>query len=253
MLLGPDQPFYGLRSQGLDGKRKPYETVEEMAAHYVREVRAFQPEGPYYLGGYSFGGKVAFEMARQLRTAGHVTALLAFLDTSSFPVAPGSSRMDIVRDRARAHLTALKTGGATQKATYLLGRFPALLSLARRVAAHAHERIFHPLKRAQRKVLEANHGAARLYVPGHYEGRATILRARDRWQDFPEETAERDSRLGWERLCGEGVDVYEVPGGHYTLMRDAACLRALAATLSECLNAAQTSRAVVPLSAASGS
>ncbi|MEP6769656.1 MAG: amino acid adenylation domain-containing protein, partial [Acidobacteriota bacterium] len=62
VLLGPDQPFYGLQSQGLDGARAPYESVEEMAAHYVREIREAQPEGPYYLGGYSFGGKVAFEM-----------------------------------------------------------------------------------------------------------------------------------------------------------------------------------------------
>ncbi len=79
MVLGPDQPFYGLQAQGLDGRRPPLETVEEMATHYIREIREVQPEGPYYLGGYSFGGRVAFEMARQLLAQGQRTALLAFI------------------------------------------------------------------------------------------------------------------------------------------------------------------------------
>ncbi len=92
LVLGLDQPFYGLQAQGLDGKRRPYESVEEMAAHYVLEIRELQPEGPYHLGGYSFGGKVAFEMARQLRAQGHRTAFLALFDTSNFPPPPFDRR-----------------------------------------------------------------------------------------------------------------------------------------------------------------
>ncbi|HEV2761391.1 MAG TPA: amino acid adenylation domain-containing protein, partial [Pyrinomonadaceae bacterium] len=83
--LGEDQPFYALQSKGLTGAGAAHESVEEMAAAYVEELRAVQPAGPYALGGWSMGGVVAFEMARQLERAGERVALLALLDAT--PVA----------------------------------------------------------------------------------------------------------------------------------------------------------------------
>ena len=68
--LGTDQPFYGLQSQGLDGKNHRTRNSKQMATHYIKEMRELQPEGPYFIGGRSLGGMVAFEMARQLREAG---------------------------------------------------------------------------------------------------------------------------------------------------------------------------------------
>jgi acyl carrier protein len=58
--LGPDQPFYGLQSQGMAGDEEPLTRVEEMAARYLEEIRKVQPEGPYTLGGWSLGALVAF-------------------------------------------------------------------------------------------------------------------------------------------------------------------------------------------------
>jgi thioesterase domain-containing protein len=81
--LGPDQPFYALQARGLDPRSEPFEDIEEMAAEYVRAIRTVQPQGPYRLGGWSFGGTVAFEMARQLRAAGDRVELLALLDSWS--------------------------------------------------------------------------------------------------------------------------------------------------------------------------
>ena len=84
-LLPPDQPSYGLQAVGLDGKNPRHTTVEEMAAHYVREIRSHQPEGPYYLTGFSMGSLIAFEIAQQLYQAGQRVALLALLDPSLMP------------------------------------------------------------------------------------------------------------------------------------------------------------------------
>src|SRR5262249_53897649 len=84
--LGLDQPLYALRRQGLEGVSPPHTRVEDMAAHYSQERAAFQPEGPYLLGGYSFGGLVAYEMARQLRANGQEVALLALIDTTFWNV-----------------------------------------------------------------------------------------------------------------------------------------------------------------------
>src|SRR5207237_314624 len=84
--LGSDQPVYGFKSRGLDG-REEFGTLEEMAEQYVKDLRGLQPSGPYYLGGYGFGGNVAYEMARQLDAQGEQVALLALLNC-----APPNSR-----------------------------------------------------------------------------------------------------------------------------------------------------------------
>jgi FkbH-like protein len=76
-----DQPIYGIKSSGQAG-REEFTRIEDMAACYVKELRAFQAHGPYRLGGYCFGGNVAYEMARQLRSAGEQVALLALLDSA---------------------------------------------------------------------------------------------------------------------------------------------------------------------------
>ena len=68
--LGSDQPVYGLQHQSQDGHRALYTSIEEMAAHYIKEMRTVQAKGPYFLGGLCIGGMVAFEMAQQLQKQG---------------------------------------------------------------------------------------------------------------------------------------------------------------------------------------
>ena len=79
-FLGSDQPVYGIEARGLYDDRPPDTSIEEMAAHYVAVTRVAWPRGPYALAGFSFGGVVAFEMARQLTASGARVALLALLD-----------------------------------------------------------------------------------------------------------------------------------------------------------------------------
>jgi len=78
--LDANQPLYGLRARGLDGQQSPHNCLEQMAADYLQEIFQVQPVGPYFLSGFSSGGRVAFEMARQLREQGHSVALLALFD-----------------------------------------------------------------------------------------------------------------------------------------------------------------------------
>jgi len=75
--LGPDQPFYAFEAEGLDGLKFHRTTVKEMAEHFVCAMKKIQPEGPYHIGGYCFGGLVAFEMAQQLRRDGDRAGLVA--------------------------------------------------------------------------------------------------------------------------------------------------------------------------------
>src|SRR5205823_6948711 len=78
--LPPDRPFYGLQARELYGSWEPFERVEDMAAFYLKEALKVQPRGPYFLGGYSFGAFVAFEMAQQLYQKVHAVAFLGMID-----------------------------------------------------------------------------------------------------------------------------------------------------------------------------
>ena len=98
--IGQDRPVYGLQARGLYGEQEPHETFEEMARDYLEEVRAIQPEGPYLLSGFSGGGLVAFEMARQLTAAGENIAMLTLLDTP-YPEDVSLSMLDRIAIRTQ--------------------------------------------------------------------------------------------------------------------------------------------------------
>ena len=78
--LGNNQPFYGIQAQGFNEGEKIFTNVEDMAEFYVQTLLEFQPDGPYQIGGWSFGGVVAFEMGQQLLQQGKEVSLLALLD-----------------------------------------------------------------------------------------------------------------------------------------------------------------------------
>ncbi|MBT3399427.1 MAG: amino acid adenylation domain-containing protein, partial [Rhodospirillaceae bacterium] len=79
--IGPNIPLYGLQARGLENDDPPHRSVSEMAACYLEAIQRFQPNGPYRLLGWSFGGMVAHEMARQLEAVGQTVELLALLDS----------------------------------------------------------------------------------------------------------------------------------------------------------------------------
>ncbi|WP_047546321.1 non-ribosomal peptide synthetase [Psychroserpens sp. Hel_I_66] len=83
--LDKEQPVYGLQSRGLNGLTEPHDSIHEMAADYIEEILASNPEGPYALAGFSYGGIVAYEMARQLKAKGKEVTILAQFDTYVFP------------------------------------------------------------------------------------------------------------------------------------------------------------------------
>ncbi|MFO0707268.1 MAG: amino acid adenylation domain-containing protein [Nitrospira sp.] len=75
-LMGRDQPFYGLQAIGLDGRQTPLTSIEDIATRYIAEIRSIRPEGPYVIMGTCTGGVIAFEIAQQLKAAGHRVVLM---------------------------------------------------------------------------------------------------------------------------------------------------------------------------------
>lgn len=238
--LGPDQPFYGLQAQGLDGKEEPHTTIREMAAHYIKEMRDVQPEGPYFIGGRSSGGTIAFEMACQLKAAGEEVALLALLDTypaGYFKLLPhgkaSRGRMQQMLERVRAHAANLGELGFAAKLTYLANKLkyaPAKIKhKAYRRAYKMYERIGRPLPTVLKNIEELNFMAAREYLPQVYSGRATLFSATDL-------TASFDVEDGWRQLVDE-LEVHKIPGNHLDMIKEPH-VQVLAEKLRLCLNTA---------------
>ena len=238
--LGSDQPFYGLQGHGLQAALGPSPSVEAIAAHYIAAVRTIAPTGPYLLGGFSLGGTIAFEMARQLEAAGDAIGCLVIFDSDL----PGGSRGS-VRPMS-------VVGGFLANLPYWL------------MDAFFHTRPIANLARARRNVvilrqwLESRIGgtcppprqllyfaelaklgldeklmwflfdAAQRYIPGTYAGRVTLFRARSQ----PLFRAHRE--LNWPRFATGGVDVRIVPGSHSRLLTSP-WVRAVAVNLDSCL------------------
>jgi amino acid adenylation domain-containing protein len=132
-LLPPDQPSYGIQAVGLDGKSPRHTTVEEMAAHYVKEIISFQPDGSFYLTGYSMGGLIAFEVAQQLHRFGRRVALLALLDTEPIGKTPwgffGLAMSTYIPRRCLFHFLHLWKLPRRGRLNYLRGRWTTLRCL----------------------------------------------------------------------------------------------------------------------------
>ena len=241
--LGLDQPVYGLQAVGLDGS-EPLTRIEDMAAHYIAEIRKFQPEGPYYLGGTSAGGLVAFEMAQQLVQQGAEVAVLALFDTwgPDYPrwipgMTPGRRKFSRFFDRVDLHVgNMLAAEGLSGKLEYLgtkTKRAARQFALITRAAVERAETRWRersePMARELKRIEATARRATERYVEKVYPGRLTLFRAsKQPMGAYP------DSELGWTRVAGGGVEVYEVPGYHGALVHEPR-IRILAEQLSRCL------------------
>jgi amino acid adenylation domain-containing protein len=213
--LGSDLPVYGLQAQGLDGKQPPHRRIEDMAVHYVRAIRQLQPEGPYLLGGLSFGGTVAFEMARQLHAAGQRVPLVVLMDTDNFPPPPPGDPPTVARSlgrffgRLRVHLAELTRLAPGARLPYFREKMTTAFTWLRQNLAKRFEAARHPLPEAIRIVNAANQEAADRYVAQPYDGRVILFRSSERNLTPPD-----DPSLGWAAVCRGGLEIIEVEGGH---------------------------------------
>ncbi|HTC92786.1 MAG TPA: thioesterase domain-containing protein, partial [Terriglobales bacterium] len=239
--VNDDQPFYGLQPLGLDGKQQPQSTAEEMAAHYVQELRSLQPEGPYYLGGICLGGVVAFEMAQQLKREGEEVAFLGLID-SHLPGTPKHLPDISVLDLGLTRLADWYWGeillrSPRENTAYIGIRMRNIAARAGRIMKKLGSLFYRPWRQdsfsqVQESVRQANAQVERKYVPQHYPGKAVLF-----WATRVPLRCYQDRRLGWSEFVEE-LEVHIVPGNHMSLV-DEPNIRVLAEKLSAALQKAQ--------------
>lgn len=209
-VLPADQPVYGLQSYGLDADSTPDRRVSRMVRRYLREIRTVSPDGPYFLAGWSFGGLVAYELARVLRRRGEQVAMVALLDadvTEQPPEHPADDTLMLIdavepwlEPGAADELRALGDDAARQE----------VIQVARRVNLLPREVELEELQRYI-DVLRANDEAAASWSPQPLDAPVYLLR--------PEHG--RIGERGLEtlgELVSDPVDVRDVPGDHFSIM-----------------------------------
>ena len=227
--LGAEQPFYGLRSLGLDEEVEPYTEIADIAAHHIQAIQSIQPNGPYLLGGHSFGGKVAFEMANQLHHQGQAVALLAIMDIQ-VPVADHEKEVIHWSDKQhfsgfasmfqRSFKEPIDTSLCSQSLSLdeqIECLLLALENSGRIINKTALKRLF--------RVYKANLQAMIQYVPQQvYPNPIHLFRAHELHpeDDFlPDEaTSQQDPRWGWDKVSSGSLSLHMVPGDHFTMMTD---------------------------------
>jgi thioesterase domain-containing protein len=196
-------------------------SFEALAADYIAEIRAVQPEGPYHLGGYSSGGLIAFEIARQLAAAGQAVALVALLDSYA-PSAPGqaATRSEAVRNLAASLPYWLRDLTQLERK-----QIWARVRRRRRAAQHGAAALtaadylgednLAALPPRHRAFIDAHWQALAAYQPQPYAGRVTLFRAQAQAL-----SRAADPHKGWSALAQGGVDLREFPGSHRTLLSE---------------------------------
>ncbi len=241
--LGTDQPIYAFKSRGLDGLPE-WPTIEEMAANYVADLRAHQPRGPYRLGGYCFGGVVAYEMARQLKALGEDVAVLALMNCSP----PNSSYERMGRWYSPVWLWKFTRNVGYWLAHFVFGwsmreraeYFRWKLRLLRKktagpadlavtdvdemvnVAAYSED---------QRKLWQTHVRALKNYRPQSYAGEIALFRTRGHPL-----LCSFDELSGWSELARGGITLRIMPGGHGSIL-DEPYVQKVAREFQRCLAA----------------
>ena len=232
-LLDADQPIYGLQAIGLNPDLAPDRSIEQMAARYVEAIRQVQPKGPYYLGGFCFGGVLAYEIARQFEQIGEHTALLAIIE--------GSAPRQFHRQASLFNPQRMRIAWFTT--TYWAGGYEAYGG--RRLGARIQSRLnndpapgsaYYNGRDDQNvefdnmadydanrpeihfKLREINREAVDAYIPQPINGRVTLIRARHLRLGHAL-FGEIDPERGWGSLARSGVSIRFVDGTHEGILK----------------------------------
>lgn len=212
--MGDSQPFFALQHRGVDGILQPHRRIEAMAEEFLHDIREIQPEGPYFLAGYSSGGLAAYQMARILVEAGESVAIVVLLDTYN----PLILRWPLL-DRFRAHLSNIRRVGSRYvwdrgKAS-LMRNVDHLRRYVRGQLGHKY-RFEYRIDAMETSMLEAE----RNYHPASLRADVLLIRAdyevpATRGIGYP-----RHESNGWRELVEGNLDIAQIRSEHLEIVEE---------------------------------
>jgi amino acid adenylation domain-containing protein len=229
-LAGLQRPMFGLQAAGLSGEQAPLADIPAMAALYIAALRQAQPQGPYTLGGWSSGGVIVFEMARQLEAAGQVVAQVITLDS------PAPMQHDAVSDAVLAlwfledlnigyvtgtvradEIAADELSAPSAAAQSRAQQLRTALALAgQRLPLHSTVDVEHLLPIFE--VFCAIIRATRSYTPSKITAPMLVIKASEnRVSEFIDHPDSQANDWGWSRWTSGAVSSHLVGGNHYSM------------------------------------
>jgi aspartate racemase len=217
--LGPSQPFYAFQSPLVADPDRRDLTIEEMAALYIKEMRAFFPQGPYLLGAASYGGFVLYEMARQLQEQGVTPAAVIMFDVR----VPDSDQNFGMGIKLAKFWRNIREGGVrylskkiSEKSEYYWSKFMEHAVFP--TGVNAYKMMRWPLSAPLRFywVSQGHWYALSRYTFKPFPGKITLARATDQGPEVLGRS--EDLTLGWGSLAQGGVEIIEVPTKHMFML-----------------------------------
>ena len=219
MGMSPDQPVYGLQAKGLNGVDEPLSSIEDIAAHYIDSILEQNPHGPYALAGYSFGGIIAYEMAKQFEALGKEVKMLAMFDTYAYR----SPHYDplLVKLIKRTRFFIKKVWHAFSFSNGFKNTISNKSTAVKRKLIRSYWKIKYGKNQNQpgffgysNKIDEMNEYAEKHYQLKPQNITLEVFRAENRtfyMDDF--------EYLGWLPYALKGVNIHKIPGEHNTIFR----------------------------------
>ncbi|WP_113925697.1 non-ribosomal peptide synthetase [Cognataquiflexum aquatile] len=228
-----DQPIYGFQPKGLDGIETPNKSLEEMASYYISLMIDQNPHGPYNISGYSFGGYVAYEMARQLRSMGKQVGKLILFDTSSLDSYEKLSTFDKIKLRSKIILNEInfvlhEPQGYFEKKSRSFQRKRDKLLV--KMKLKPDPKYLGDSKSVLNRIAKNNADILNKYRLGPYNGPLHLFRAKT--QGF---YVEEPKYYGWLPFV-EKVHVVHVSGHHDNIFKKPEILKEMAEKIQKVLD-----------------
>ena len=210
--LDRERPIYGLQAQGLDREKQPLDRIEDMASNFIRSIQTIQPHGPYFLVGYSFGGAIAFEIARQLTARGQKVAWLGLVDIRS----PTLKQVKLpFLQGLNVHVNRLQQLRLQQQIDYCIDIVFYHKKMEYRDELITKLSNLDMLKPELLAIVDCNLQARKDYQPQVYSGQATLF-----WSNYQSQYIDLHPQLGWDELILGGIETCHLPGDHSSLMKE---------------------------------
>ncbi|AFH50187.1 Nonribosomal peptide synthetase DhbF [Ignavibacterium album JCM 16511] len=211
--LNSNRTVYGIQARGLNGEDHIHQSIEEMAADYIKAIKSVQSKGPYHIGGYCMGGSVAYEMALQLSKNGDEVANVFLLETYNACLLESEelkkNRIKEKIENIKFHFVNVNSLSGKEKIAFIQSKAEtALKRTSARISKLSSSLGLADNNESKKHITltlrEINDNAQMRYSPGNYKGKVVLLKPKVSF------ATESDPKFGWGDFVEGGLKIYNL-------------------------------------------